>query len=130
MKQGKLSVIYWLIKVPKKLEQTCFTIIEALKEASIPYEIVIVDDGSSDHTSSIADKISNDNDNIIVIQLSKNFTSPYAQFAGLSVCTGDCAAPMPDDLQRPIEHLIELYKQWELGNKVINKVFVSAGKMV
>jgi dolichol-phosphate mannosyltransferase len=58
-------------------------------------------------------------ENVFAYQLTKNFTSPMAQFAGLEVCTGQCASPMPDDGQRPIGHIIEMYRMWEKGNKII-----------
>ena len=45
--------------------------------------------------------------------------SIYAAFAGLSVCSGDCAAIIPDDEQQPYSTLVEMYRLWKKGEKVI-----------
>ena len=57
--------------------------------------------------------------NVKAYQLSRNYSSNYAAFAGLSACSGDCAAIIPDDEQQPYSTLVEMYRLWEQGEKVI-----------
>lgn len=116
---NKLSVILLSYESSQKLNQAYNYIVSNLEAAEISFELIIVDDGSKDNSFVIAKQIENLDKRVNAIQLAKNYTSPYAQFAGLEVCTGSCAAPMPDDYQRPIEHVIEMYRQWEKGNKII-----------
>lgn len=80
---------------------------------------MIIDDGSTDQSYAKALELAQRMENISAYRLSRNYTSPMAQFAGLEMCTGQCACPMPDDGQRPIAHIIDMYRLWEKGHKII-----------
>ena len=86
---------------------------------NIPFELIIIDDGSGDNSYEIALNLEKENANVRAYQLSKNYTSFYAIYAGLSVCMGDCAIPIPDDEQLPYQSLVEMYRLWQEGNKII-----------
>jgi len=86
---------------------------------NIPFELVIIDDGSKDDSYRIALALEAKQANVSAYQLSKNYTSHYAIFAGLSVCRGSCATPIPDDEQQPYDSLVDMYRLWEKGSKVI-----------
>ncbi|MDP1622531.1 MAG: glycosyltransferase [Bacteroidales bacterium] len=90
-----------------------------LIEHDIPFEFIVIDDGSTDNSFELAEKLASENPNVRAFQLSKNYTSHYGTFAGLSVCKGDCAMGVPDDEQQPYEIIIDLYKLWMAGHKVI-----------
>lgn len=119
MEQNKLSIILLSYQSESRLEKAVDSIDSSLSSAGIPHEIIIIDDGSTDRSFSIAKDLEASMGNVFAYQLTRNFTSPMAQFAGLELCTGQCASPMPDDGQRPIGHIIEMYKAWEEGNKII-----------
>lgn len=85
----------------------------------IPFEIIIMDDGSQDESYEIACGLEEKYPQVKAFQLSRNYTSHYSIFAGLSVCTGACAAPIADDEQQPYDTLVEMYRLWEKGNQVI-----------
>lgn len=86
----------------------------------IPFEFIIIDDGSTDNSFEIAKKMETVNPNVRAFQLSRNYTSHYASFAGLSVAKGGCCTMIPDDEQQPYESIAEMYKLWENSNtKVI-----------
>ena len=73
----------------------CYTKInELLNAEEIPFEFIIVDDGSSDNSFDIAIELENMNCNVRAYQLSKNYSSHYSIFAGISVCSGECAMPI------------------------------------
>ena len=90
-----------------------------MSQEKIPFELIIIDDGSTDNSYDIARSLESNNDNVQAYQLSRNFTSHYAIFAGLSVCSGDCAMPIPDDEQQPYSSIVEMYRLWKKGSKVI-----------
>jgi dolichol-phosphate mannosyltransferase len=92
---------------------------EILGNEKIPFELIIIDDGSKDNSYEIALKLEKDYSNVIAYQLSKNYTSHYAIFAGLSVCNGLCAMPIVDDEQQPYQSVVEMYRLWENGEKII-----------
>jgi polyisoprenyl-phosphate glycosyltransferase len=83
------------------------------------YEIVFVDDGSQDKSLEIIKKLSQHDQNIKYLKLSRNFGSHAAILAGLNYCTGDCAVMKSADLQEPSEILLEMYDKWKNGKKVV-----------
>lgn len=90
-----------------------------LGTAKIDFELIVIDDGSKDNSYQIALELEKKYSNVRAYQLSKNYTSHYAIFAGLSVCRGQCATPIPDDEQQPYDLLVEMYRLWQQGKKVI-----------
>lgn len=92
---------------------------EILCNEQIPFELIVIDDGSEDNSFQIALDLEKAHPNVTAYQLSKNYTSHYAVFAGLSVCNGDCAIPIPDDEQQPYQTIVDMYRLWQKGEKVI-----------
>lgn len=92
---------------------------ETLGAAGIPFELIIMDDGSKDDSHQKALLLEAQYDNVRAYQLSRNFTSHYSVFAGLSVSRGACAMPIPDDEQQPYETVVAMYRLWEQGHKII-----------
>jgi dolichol-phosphate mannosyltransferase len=90
-----------------------------LSRENINYELIIIDDDSRDDSFSIAEELEDKNNNVFAYQLSKNYTSHYGIFAGLSVCNGSCAVPIPDDEQQPYQTIVDMYRLWEKGEKLI-----------
>lgn len=119
VKPRLLSVILLSYQSEKKLSDACQKIRQGLITALIPFEIIIIDDGSSDNSFEEAKKISSRFPEITAFRLSKNYTSPYAQFAGFSLAKGACAVPVADDMQRPVENIIQMYKSWGQGAKIV-----------
>ncbi len=89
------------------------------KSESIDFELIIIDDGSKDDSYKIALELEKKNSNVHAYQLSRNYTSHYSIFAGLSICNGACAMPIPDDEQQPYNTIVEMYRIWENGGKII-----------
>jgi len=114
-----LSIIILSFESEKNLVSICQLVTQKMQFENIVFEIVIIDDGSKDHSYEIAKKLSLSHNQIRVFQLSKNFNSPSAMFAGLSVSKGACAVVIPDDLQRPIDTVIFQYRAWQNGAKIV-----------
>ncbi len=83
------------------------------------YELVFVDDGSGDNSWEIMNQIRDMDDHVKLVKLSRNFGEHAAILAGLSNCTGDCAVTKQADLQEESELILEMFKKWEEGNKVV-----------
>jgi len=90
-----------------------------MEENGITFEFIVIDDGSEDESYNMALELEKMHDNVKAYKLSQNFGSNYAVFAGLSVCRGDCATFIPDDEQLPYLKLVEMYRLWKTGEKVI-----------
>ena len=84
-----LSLILLSYYSGDRLTQAYENITELLTQEKIDFELIIIDDGSTDNSFEIAEQLETLNDNVQAFQLSKNYTSNYAIFAGLNVCNGD-----------------------------------------
>lgn len=85
--------------------------IASVESFTSDYEVIIVDDGSSDKSLEILLDWQNRNNRIIVLSLSKNFGHQSAFTAGLEYANGDIVAMMDGDLQDPPELLSEMYRK-------------------
>lgn len=83
------------------------------------YELVMVNDGSKDGSYQIMQELAEQDTNIKIISLSRNFGSHAAILCGLSKCTGDCAVVKAADLQEPTELILEMVESWKAGNNVV-----------
>lgn len=103
--------------------QNCATIAESIKNtfAHIDhlYTITFVDDGSSDNTAEVLERLSNTDNAIKYICLSRNFGHQAALKAGLENSFGDCTISMDCDMQHPPELLSKLISKWEEGYDIV-----------
>jgi glycosyltransferase involved in cell wall biosynthesis len=82
-------------------------------------EIVFVNDGSTDHTAEQAKALALADDNVLVINFSRNFGKEPALFAGIEYASGDAVIPMDVDLQDPISVIPLLIREWQNGADVV-----------
>ncbi|MDP2654114.1 MAG: glycosyltransferase family 2 protein [Candidatus Omnitrophota bacterium] len=94
----------------------------ALKTLGKDYEIILVDDGSSDNTWPIIEHLHTGNQRVKGIRFLRNFGHQTAIFAGLSKCRSRYIAVMDADGQDPPEILPELFKTCAQGYDVVYAV--------
>ena len=83
------------------------------------YEMVIVNDGSSDKTLSKLEEFAREDSRVKIISFTRNFGHQVAVMAGLQYVTGDAIVIIDADLQDPPELIPEMIKLWEDGNEII-----------
>lgn len=83
------------------------------------YEIVFVDDGSSDRTSELLDAITRHDPRVRIISLSRNFGHQAAVSAGMDFAKGDIVVLIDADLQDPPEVIHEMVERWKHGFDVV-----------
>ena len=123
-----LSVVLPAYNEGLMVGKTCRVLGEVLKGAGIPYELVLVNDGSSDNTWEEILKAGHKDPAVLGVRFSRNFGKEAAVFAGMAQASGDVVAVMDCDLQHPPETLIEMYDLWKQGYEVIEGVKKSRGK--
>lgn len=74
------------------------------------FEIIFVDDGSTDNTLQVAKKLHETDDKVKYISFSRNFGKEAAMLAGLYKSKGDYIAIMDVDLQDPPSLLVDMYE--------------------
>jgi glycosyltransferase involved in cell wall biosynthesis len=90
-----------------------------LKLDGIEVEIVFINDGSTDGTAAQASALAQMDEQVMLINFSRNFGKEPALFAGLEYASGDAVIPMDVDLQDPISVIPRLIEQWKKGADVV-----------
>jgi len=83
------------------------------------YEIILVDDGSTDGTLVLMRDLAETDPNVRYLSLSRNFGQQIASTAGLDRADGDCVILMDADLQDPPECIPDLVAKWRDGFEVV-----------
>lgn len=95
-------------------------ILQGLKDpAAKSFEILFVDDGSSDTTLEVVRKANEADPHIRCISLSRNFGKEAALSAGLDAARGNAVIPLDVDLQDPPEVIGEMVQKWRDGYDVV-----------
>jgi glycosyltransferase involved in cell wall biosynthesis len=79
------------------------------------WEVVYVNDGSTDSTSAVMEAVHRTDDRVAVVSLSRNFGKETAITAGLDHAAGDAVVVIDADLQDPPELIPELVANWRAG---------------
>jgi glycosyltransferase involved in cell wall biosynthesis len=114
-----LSIILLSYQSEKRINKFFGALNKKMLEEEIDFECIIMDDASSDASHTIALELEKQYENVRAFQLSRNFTSHYSIFAGFSKVRGKCAVALPDDFQVPLDTVVDMYKLWENGHKVV-----------
>ncbi|PZR33369.1 MAG: glycosyltransferase [Azospira oryzae] len=89
------------------------------KNLDYHYEVIFVDDGSSDDTLDLIKEQALTYDNVFYLRLSRNYGHQNALKAGLDNAKGDCVISMDGDMQHPPSLLPKMLAFWEQGYEVV-----------
>ena len=92
---------------------------EVLKKLDEPYEVIFVNDGSSDDSKEILERFAERDSRVKVIDLSRNFGHQMALYAGMRRAAGEAVILMDGDLQDPPELIPQLVERWSQGSFVV-----------
>jgi glycosyltransferase involved in cell wall biosynthesis len=105
-------------------EATALAFYERLRATldDVPFELVVVDDGSTDSTPQLLDRLAAEDPRVRVVYLSRNFGHQTAITAGLDHARGDAVVMIDADLQDPPEVIPRLLERWRRGADVVYAV--------
>ncbi|MDQ6529813.1 glycosyltransferase family 2 protein [Flavobacterium sp. LHD-85] len=105
-----LSILIPLLNEEESLKELYTWIIKVMQSNNYSYEIIFVDDGSTDNSWQIIEGFSNENPNVKGIRFMKNFGKSQALHAGFAKAKGDVIITMDADLQDSPDEIPELYE--------------------
>jgi len=114
-----VSIIVPVCNEEENLPELCCRLRIVLEETmGVSYEIILIDDGSTDRSWHLIRQLSSDNHSVKGIRLSRNFGHHVAITAGLDYAEGKAIVLMDADLQDPPEEIPKLYLKLKEGYDV------------
>jgi dolichol-phosphate mannosyltransferase len=113
------SVVVPLLNEEAVLPELRRRLTSTLEKVNPGFEVIFVNDGSTDGSGELVDRIHGEDPRFKCVHLSRNFGHQAAVTAGLHYARGDVVCVMDADLQDPPEVLLSLLAEWEKGNDVV-----------
>lgn len=104
-----LSVVIPLLNEEESLPELCRWIVNVMQQQGFTYEVIFIDDGSTDNSWAIIQSLSQDNFNIKGIRFLKNYGKSQALHAGFAKAQGNVVITMDADLQDSPDEIPALY---------------------
>jgi len=101
------------------IEETYHRLKKVMDQTGESYELLFVNDGSRDRSASIIAELAKHDDNIRLIDFSRNFGHQIAVTAGLDYAQGQAIVIIDADLQDPPEVIPQMLAKWREGYEVV-----------
>jgi glycosyltransferase involved in cell wall biosynthesis len=118
----RISIIIPLFNESATLHNLFATLTSILNQIPAKYEIIAVNDGSTDNTLHRLIEMQNHIPSLKILDLTRNFGKESAVYAGFSYATGDCALTIDGDLQDPPELILKMFNTWKEGYEIVRGV--------
>lgn len=115
----RLSLVIPVHNEEKNLSWHHEKIREYLTSSNLLYEVIYVDDGSSDNSLDIIKQLSETDTSVRYLSFSRNFGKEAATTAGLRKAAGDAAVIIDADGQHPVETISTFVEKWRAGAKIV-----------
>lgn len=117
----KISVLIPCYNEEENVEPISRAVVETM-EHDLPqydYELVFIDNDSSDNTRPLLRRLCQENPRIKAIFNARNFGQFNSPYYGILQVTGDCVIEMVADFQDPVDLIPKYVKAWEEGYKIV-----------
>lgn len=122
-----LSVIIPAYNEEKLITKTNTVISNLLVKEGIEFEIIFINDGSTDETWEEIQRVCKEYPVTKSLSFSRNFGKEAAMFAGMAYAAGECCVIIDCDLQHPPETIIKMFHLWQEGYEVVEGVKSARG---
>lgn len=114
------SIIVPVFNEESVIDEFAKRVLKVMDSLGRPFEIIFVDDGSTDATFHKASLLASKSGAIKALRLSRNFGHQVAITAGMDAASGEAVVVMDGDLQHPPELIPEMARKWVEGFHVVN----------
>ncbi|MDF9843346.1 MULTISPECIES: glycosyltransferase family 2 protein [unclassified Paenibacillus] len=115
----RYSVIIPMYNEEAVIQETYRRIKKVMGTTGEPYELLFVNDGSTDHCAQMVEEYSYWDESVKLIDLSRNFGHQIAITAGMDYSLGDAVIIIDADLQDPPELILTMIEEWKKGYEVV-----------
>lgn len=120
----KISIVVPVFNEQENIEVFYQEIRTYMDPLHYTYEMIFVDDGSTDDTVQIIERLASQDKRIKALLLARNFGHQVALTCGMEHAEADAVITMDGDMQHPPKLLPMLIERWEEGNEVVQTVRV------
>ena len=114
-----ISIVIPAYNEAQNLSSVLSAVKQVLYPTQIKYEVIIIDDGSSDNTPEIIESLMTRNNELQFIRFSRNFGHQAALKAGIDHARGAAIVSMDADLQHPPGLIVEMIRHWKAGYEIV-----------
>jgi len=122
LKDSKITIVMPLLNEVAVIEQLVNQTATVLNQTGCQWQFILVNDGSTDGSREVLDRMADAENRIVVLHLSRNFGHQSALHAGLEHATGDATILMDSDAQDDPNVLPQMIEQWQSGYDVVYAV--------
>jgi glycosyltransferase involved in cell wall biosynthesis len=117
---GLLTVIVPVHNEEENLDKFLASLMAVLEREQYRYEVIFVDDGSTDRSATVLGAIAEQNSQCKVVRFRRNFGQTAAMMAGLDFSSGDVIVPIDADLQNDPEDIPRLLEKLDEGYDLVS----------
>lgn len=119
MQNIKVSIVIPAYNEEGNIVELTERILSVITPIGCDYEVIYINDGSSDNTESVLQMLNHKNANVNYVSFSRNFGHQNALKAGLDLAIGNCVISLDADLQHPPELISEMIFKWQEGYDIV-----------
>ena len=128
MEHVQLSIVIPVYNEEDNIKPLYSELVKILNGYNKNYEILFIDDGSSDNSFNNIRNIHNTDDKVRGLSFSRNFGHQIALFAGLKHANGEIVISMDGDLQHPPSLIPQLIEEYKKGFDIVNTIRIDSQK--
>lgn len=122
MSEPVFSVIAPIFNELENLPLLYARVKEVMDSTGEPWELILVDDGSSDGSTDVIRKLALEDDRVRPVIFARNFGHQIAVTAGMDYSRGQAVTIIDSDLQDPPEVILDLIEKWREGYQIVYAV--------
>ena len=117
-----LSIVVPVYNEDSNIPEFYNAVTDVMKDEVYNYELIFVDDGSTDASSIVLQDLASRDNRVKVVLLARNFGHQLALTSGLDYAKGDAVITIDGDMQHPPALIPELLRLWEAGYDIVRTI--------